>query len=214
MSIPNAPASASATYTAPSPSPTWWGPSLNLKFDAKTTLIYIGGSLGVLGVIMALLMLTMILWVRPTRQRRLQALARERHRLETLQEVKVEADNFQPQVRAFPIVVLQPDDHELACGRKISLDVTPLPSTPMADTYQDIETGQVTASSRILEAKASGALETSSSGAFGEPSSNGQPCESSKKDDEEVSYNPLTHYLTERQPHLFIAEVSREHGDS
>ncbi len=114
------------------------------------------------------------------------ALARERHRLETIREVKVEADNFKPQVRAFPVVVVQPDSSELACGRKLSLDKGYRNLEP-----QDIETGHGEPSTSSLEDIREDPSHSSRGGSRGGPR-----VEAAKQEEGEVSYNPLTHYLT------------------
>jgi len=48
-------------------------------------------------------------------------LATQRQRETGVQQVKVEVDTFKPQLRSFPIVILQPDCNEIACGQKVSL---------------------------------------------------------------------------------------------
>lgn len=101
--------------------------------------------------------------------------------------MKVEPDNFKAQVRAFPVVVVQPDSSELACGRKISLEGRPESFQP-----QDIETGFPEPSSSSLE----GIVEDPSHSSRGGSRSGNQVEAASKEGEEEVSYNPLTHYLT------------------
>ena len=115
-----------------------------------------------------------------------EALARERHRLETLQEVKVEPDNFKSHLRAFPVVIVQPDSSELACGRKISFD-----RSSEGFRTLDIETGHAEPSSSSLD----GITEDPSHSSRRE-SRCGSPEEAAEKEEGEVSYNPLTHYLT------------------
>ena len=58
-------------------------------------------------------------------------LAMQRQRETGVQQVKAEVDTFKPQVRSFPIVVLQPDSHEVACGRKVH------PPTPHPQIHPD-----------------------------------------------------------------------------
>ena len=107
----------------------------------------------------------------------------------TLREVKVEPDTFIPQLRAFPVVVVQPDSSEVACGRKISLD----------DSYnysgcKDIETGHAAAPVDSLGGqgiKDSGNLPEEKSGV------------SSQENKEDTTFNPLTHYLTGLSPLLW-----------
>lgn len=97
----------------------------------------------------------------------------------------MEPDNFKPQVRAFPVVVVQPDSSELACGRKISLDKENQILEP-----RDIETGDAEPSSSSLE----DIREDPSHSSRGESSSGAAV--PAVENEEEVSYNPLTHYLT------------------
>lgn len=106
-----------------------------------------------------------------------EVLQRERHRTDTLREVKIEADNFEPQLRAFPVVVLQPDDSEVACGRKLSLE-----ENPEAPRVSDIETGDAPESLEDAEASRE------------EPSAHSHG--SDRERGEQITYNPLTHYLT------------------
>ena len=97
----------------------------------------------------------------------------------------MEPDNFKAQVRAFPVVVVQPDSSELACGRKISLDRS-------SDSFQtqDIETGHANPSSSSLE----DVKEDPSHSSREERSVQFE--ETVEKGEGEVTYNPLTHYLT------------------
>lgn len=96
--------------------------------------------------------------------------------------MKVEPDNFTPQVRAFPVVVLQPDDSEVACGRKISLE-----ATHSASQSADIETGEIPGISNSHGDEAKEHFEGSS------PQRQGSREE---KEEPQIAYNPLTHYLT------------------
>lgn len=43
----------------------------------------------------------------------------QRQRETGVQQVKAEMDAFKPQLRSFPILILQPDSNEIACGKKV-----------------------------------------------------------------------------------------------
>lgn len=205
-----------------------------ISFSVKTTLIYIGGSLGVLAFVIAVMMIVLVLCVRPTRRRRELYLATQRQRETGVQQVKVEVDTFKPQLRSFPIVILQPNSSEIACGQKVGLDeeVNYHPTLSFT-SMEDIETGGITTavqdpsgsrgSMRPTEYGASVAALSNSSASHSapgfvptdgviDPAGAPQPGHSSTADataESPPTYNPLTHYMTERQPHLFVVEVER-----
>jgi len=239
--------------SAPSPSaPSYsqfFGGSGAVTFSVKTTLIYIGGSLGVLALVIVVLMVVLVLCVRPIRRRQQLYLAMQRQRETGVQQVKAEMDAFKPQLRSFPILILQPDSNEIACGKKISLDEghrfhtthsggrdvikAGLPTTsegpsgssggalPPANTTEDPSRSR---GSNRTPAEATPSPEDSSvfsataspAGSFpaGEVVGVEAPPPDSSHgvataEESPPIYNPLTHYMTEQQPRLFIAEIVR-----
>lgn len=100
----------------------------------------------------------------------------ERHRSAVLREVKVEADDFTPQVRSFPIAILQPDSSEVACGRKLS--------------FQEGHNQE----QQRLHQPALSPPNTQSGAPVGEDSKEKSGIPSEKEGP--IQFNPITHYLT------------------